>query len=1189
MFKQQKGYNELLEEEEEDNNNGETIEPFYLRSTENNSNRNNDDYDSPFHNNNSVNNNNSNNNRNNNTSTSYLNNSQPPIDIKYKGKSNNNRGFSINDGDYGYGNNEDDIHIKGRHHQRQHIKGSGYTSFADEVGGGIDEDDDDDIGGGNDKSTKKLTRWRRFNHWFRRLMYLWKHLLLHTFNNNRRNKLSYFLGFSACFLVVFIVSLCVSIISNTPVVFLSLAEVSAGEMDIIIKPGGWTLSTQANYTLISDLLASTPYDPSSGGPESYHSPRIVPVVYLYPASQCPGGNTDPKNNEWKYHATNGEPGCEPSCFERACPSNQVANKGLLYILDTDREKRMGLGRDWSLPKPNPGQVYVQSSLARKLGVQKGDTLYIQINPGDVFGAIWANAKTSSNVVYLTVLIQDVFSSGSGKFSSSEESAIIIDYGTFLGFSATQIDPRISPTSKSSITNSNLYEYAQSITINLPPSRLQTYIDSNQDTILKKLIDFSSKVLYKIGFNLLDSQLPIMEELYQNRYVSLFLGLILNVIIFILLFLSILLIYSLLMIDVETRTFEMGVMRMIGTTRSGIIQLLLFKAFSYSLPSWVFGLVFAQIFGFAVSSWFKSITGVPIPARLTYEAVLLATGLGILIPVASSIFPIRNALGKNLHDSLDAKHSKTSAVQISIERSEDNSFSSSVAIIGLLMASFGFGIYYIFPLSLLSFNLALMLNMFFMLLIAMLLGLVMLSLNVEHILERITVFIFLFWEKKAITSIVLKNLVAHKLRNRKTAIMYAISLGFIIFVNVSYSMQQSSMNYDIQQKYGAYLRINTQKSVGFSPRESRIIDQFLSSYKPQIVSYSYISINYPHLSSTWQSSQISNLGHIYSDNTFMYAASPNIFNTAISGFLKVSKVASDPNFVNTGDESVATQIYSQASAKKIIIGSVYSDIIGASLSQKIILQTKLQLGNEPANKTLYVVTPMAMMDSAPAFRFSKFPSVTGQDSIVSLPSYVSYANTALKSVRDVPLASFLLRLNTEDEKQIGKIKDYIKQNLNQQIGAEQYNIADYYKKIEPNKTASTIIQYFFSFTTVIAMVISFFSLMSSMFTNIYEQTKEIGILRAIGIPKSWMVRIYIFESFILVFTSSLLGVLIGSVVGWTMILQRVLFTQLPIPFVFPWMLLIIVFVCSIIFSFLSAFGPIKKVLNQPVINIMRILT
>lgn len=49
----------------------------------------------------------------------------------------------------------------------------------------------------------------------------------------------------------------------------------------------------------------------------------------------------------------------------------------------------------------------------------------------------------------------------------------------------------------------------------------------------------------------------------------FLGLVLNIIIFVLLFLSILLIYSLLMVNVDTMTFELGVIRMLGIYRSFI--------------------------------------------------------------------------------------------------------------------------------------------------------------------------------------------------------------------------------------------------------------------------------------------------------------------------------------------------------------------------------------------------------------------------------------------------------------------------------------------------------------------------------------------------------------------------------------------------------------------------------------------
>lgn len=44
---------------------------------------------------------------------------------------------------------------------------------------------------------------------------------------------------------------------------------------------------------------------------------------------------------------------------------------------------------------------------------------------------------------------------------------------------------------------------------------------------------------------------------------------------------------------------------------------------------------------------------------------------------------------------------------------------------------------------------------------------------------------------------------------------------------------------------------------------------------------------------------------------------------------------------------------------------------------------------------------------------------------------------------------------------------------------------------PIQKADAILAAFFGFTTAVAMLIASFSLISSMYTNIYEQTKEIG--------------------------------------------------------------------------------------------------
>jgi ABC-type antimicrobial peptide transport system permease subunit len=68
---------------------------------------------------------------------------------------------------------------------------------------------------------------------------------------------------------------------------------------------------------------------------------------------------------------------------------------------------------------------------------------------------------------------------------------------------------------------------------------------------------------------------------------------------------------------------------------------------------------------------------------------------------------------------------------------------------------------------------------------------------------------------------------------------------------------------------------------------------------------------------------------------------------------------------------------------------------------------------------------------------------------------------------------------------------------------------------------------------ITMFLCFFSLSSSMTANLYEQTKEIGVLRSIGFTKIRIIILYTYEAFILVMASSLSGIIIGIIVGWSM--------------------------------------------------------
>lgn len=907
-----------------------------------------------------------------------------------------------------------------------------------------------------------------------------------------------------------------------------------------------------------------------------------------------------------------------------------------------REAEILVGRNWKLKEPlGPGEVYISSQLATGLGVSAGSVIYGRMNASSIAGrdkyietvlqyvcpdcATNTTKMVHAEMVWVPYTVKGIFNDFAGKFSRGSESyKVLMDYDSLVGYIASHLNPIVIPPSPAvvqNLTKLNLHDYATSILINLPPPRIDTYLSSKYSVIHDRLIHFSNSILFKVGFAQVEVEMPVLRGLAGTETISLFLGLILNVIIFILLFLSVVLIYSLLMISVETRTFEMGILRMIGMARPSLIALLLVQAFAYAIPAWSFGMVSALLIYFGASHSVISITQATISRLISPGAFGLATLVGFIVPIASSIFPIRAALGQNLQDSLDTKHNKTKAVEITLKRGEDVAAAPWTRImVGAGLSFFGAVIYYILPAGLLGANLALLMNVFLFILIGMLLGLVLVALNLQHMLERALGKLFFFWESRGIRNLVVKNLVAHRKRNQKTSILYALSLGFIIFINIAYHIQVSSISEDKKRDAGSVMFVYSWGSIdpatgGVPGIYTKDLENVKLAFPNVIEDYTWVTRElrdaYPKAVNLYAT----NLGRWNSDVQRVYAASPNFLRTAFDQYLLPKSVR---------DKSMNSQylldvLYSREGANRALMGGLYEEYFGLKPGDPLLLRMDNTVGTSNSDGessergggggenpgtsggmgigansgsvaaantqtgSEFLATAEAFLDSSSYFTFSSFPLVKGQDLIVSFPTFNALSNFYWKSIEEIPLQSFLVKFKkgvTNEQ------KDAVKSFLSPLIPPGISSVWDYREEMEPFEVANKAISYFFTFTTITAMAISFFSLMSSMYTNIREQTKEIGVIRALGIPKSWVYRIYIYEAFLLVVASSILGIVIGTITSYTMNSQQSLFTQLPLAFKFPWLLLFVVLSCSVIFALLASFSPIRTVLSNRIVQILR---
>jgi ABC-type antimicrobial peptide transport system permease subunit len=120
---------------------------------------------------------------------------------------------------------------------------------------------------------------------------------------------------------------------------------------------------------------------------------------------------------------------------------------------------------------------------------------------------------------------------------------------------------------------------------------------------------------------------------------------------------------------------------------------------------------------------------------------------------------------------------------------------------------------------------------------------------------------------------------------------------------------------------------------------------------------------------------------------------------------------------------------------------------------------------------------------------------------------------------------------------------------------------------------------FNVIIVITMILCFFALTANMSANILNQTKELAVLRAIGVRKHRVVALYFYEAMALVLASSLSGILIGFLVAFTMALQQSLMTGSKIPIIFPWVQLLVILALTFVCAFCSTVGPSYQLMKK----------
>lgn len=381
--------------------------------------------------------------------------------------------------------------------------------------------------------------------------------------------------------------------------------------------------------------------------------------------------------------------------------------------------------------------------------------------------------------------------------------------------------------------------------------------------------------------------------------------------------GVMLIYSLLLSDVEDKTYEYGMLRALGLPHNSLIELLVIQAIFYSIPGILCGLVFALILSIPITYLMASYASYEANYFLEPSAIYFALILGILMPLISNIIPIQRALSRTLRDSLDIYHQTSQQITVQMIKLESLGLNPWQIISAIMMISIGFLIYYVVPLSFIFLNISVFLTILNGILLGMLIGATIIATLFQPILERQVLKLLLWGKDCNLEVLIKKSLSGHRSRNRKTGLMYSICLSFIIFSGAMFTLQTNAIIDNVKAGIGSDIVIIAATTI--TPLQEDQMRNFLElelkkSPENQIV-LSYSFLTYPMWSMhDVRGNYVSNLAGFPWHQLNVYGVDKDFLNSVYGEYVILSEVNSQFSYHGIYDDK----------SKPDIIRSLYDD-------------------------------------------------------------------------------------------------------------------------------------------------------------------------------------------------------------------------------------------------------------------------
>ena len=196
-----------------------------------------------------------------------------------------------------------------------------------------------------------------------------------------------------------------------------------------------------------------------------------------------------------------------------------------------------------------------------------------------------------------------------------------------------------------------------------------------------------------------------------------------------------LLYSLMLSDVDSKTYEYGMLRALGFRKRMLVGMIVEQSFGFSLPGIFFGVIIAWILNILL----REIIFINAQNAMTYElttsAIVIGVTFGLVMPVIANYLPIRVAMDQTLRNSLDLSKRSDGELGVKVKKLESIGIETNQLIIAILLIVIGFSTYYVIPYAFLNGNMALVTTVLNLLLVLIIIGMTLICVLFFPLLEQ----------------------------------------------------------------------------------------------------------------------------------------------------------------------------------------------------------------------------------------------------------------------------------------------------------------------------------------------------------------------------------------------------------------------------------------------------------------------